>query len=403
MNRIPALALSSLLVTHVLAGCSNPGAGEPGGAGPRGEQGEPGPQGPKGDPGAAGPRGEAGPPGAKGDTGEPGAKGDTGPQGAAGVAGPMGPMGAMGPVGPAGPAGMQGVQGPPGVQGPAGAAGTPGAKGDAGAAGPKGDPGPQGPSGPPGSGAYVEELGTFAGFTPSTYTGAIMGGRPGAHARCAAAFAGSHMCHAAEYIQSNSATTPPTEGAWLDPSTAGGNDTANSGMPGSGRYLYGYTCNAWSNNSTSYSGTWVSPTGTITSSGYCDASRAIACCNTPAKTRFAGFTTMLLNGNAGGRTKMHAICASAFPTSHMCHASEYIRASSATSVPTAGAWLDPSTASGNDTGNSGVPGSGRYLYGYTCNAWSNATTSYSGTWVSPTGTVTSSAYCDTSRAVACCY
>lgn len=92
-------------------------------------------------------------------------------------------MGAMGPTGATGATGLQGPAGPTGLQGPAGAAGN---------------PGPQGPAGPAGNGAYGEDIPAFAGFTQALSTGDA-GGRDGMHAKCAAEFAGSHLCHASEY------------------------------------------------------------------------------------------------------------------------------------------------------------------------------------------------------------
>jgi len=54
---------------------------------------------------------------------------------------------------------------------------------------------------------------------------------------------------------------------------------------------------------------------------------------------FAGFTSATTTGNAGGREAMHALCNAAFSGSHMCHAAEYNLATSATPVPSAGAWI----------------------------------------------------------------
>jgi hypothetical protein len=277
--------------------------------------------------------------------------------------------------------------GPPGATGPAG---------------PGGAPGPQGPPGPTGSGAYTEELGSFAGFTPSTYTGSISGGRPGAHATCAAAFPGSHLCHAAEYIQSNSATAVPASGGWVDPSTADGSSTSNIGMPGSGRTVYGSTCNSWTDGTTGRSAYWVNAGGSIDSTGDCSASRSLACCNTPVKVHFAGFTSATTNGNGGGRPKMHGACASEFAGSHMCHASEYIRAASGTLVPMSGGWLDPSTANGTSTSNIGMPTSGRTVYGSTCNSWTDGTTGRSAYWVNTSGSIDSTGDCSATRSIACC-
>jgi hypothetical protein len=392
--RTVTFLLSSLLPTLFVSACNNP-APSPGSGDAVGIKGD------KGDPGEPGKNGEPGAPGA------PGAKGDPGLQGEKGDSGPAGPKGDTGPAGASGAPGATGARGEPGPQGPKGDPGSPGAtgaKGDTGPAGPKGDPGPQGPTGPAGSGAYIEELGTFAGFTSSSYTGTISGGRPGAHAICAAAFAGSHLCHAAEYIQSNAATTVPSSGAWLDPSISDReSESYNNGMAGSGRYIgYSGTCDSWSTTASGYNGTYIATTGAITNNA-CSASRVLACCNTPAKTRFAGFTSATTTGSAGGRPKMHAMCATAFPGSRLCHATEYIRAASASSVPSAGAWLDPSVSNGTSTYNTGMPASGRYIgYSGTCDSWSTAASGYNGTYVTTSGAITNNA-CSASRNVACCY
>ena len=404
------LVLSLLLPALYVPACntpspSDPTAGEKGSPGAKGDtgdkgdtgaKGDPGPQGQKGDTGLPGPKGDPGLQGPKGDTGAPGPKGDTGLPGPKGDPGLQGPKGDTGPAGPKGDSGSAGPKGDPGM---------PGSKGDPGSAGPKGDPGPQGPMGPPGSGAYIEDVGSFAGFTTTTYTGAISGGRIAAHAACAAAFSGGHLCHAAEYIQSNSGTTVPPSGAWLDASISDTeSDAFNNGMAGSGRYVaYNGTCDSWSNASSSYYGTVVTPTGGIATQG-CNASRVLACCNTPSKTRFAGFTTSATTGSASGRPAMHGRCASAFPGSHLCHATEYIRSNSATVVPASGAWVDPSLARGStDRWNSGMPASGRYVYyNGTCDSWSNASSSYYGTSITTNGGVVTQG-CNASRTLACCY
>jgi hypothetical protein len=322
-------------------------------------------------------------PGAKGDKGE---KGDTGP---AGVMGMQGPQGA---------AGAPGATGAPGAAGTAGATGATGAKGDK---GDKGDPGPQGPTGPAGSGAYTEELGGFVGFTAATTTGAMPNGRPGMHAKCAAEFPGSHLCHAAEYILSDSATTVPSSGAWIDASTNTSANAENSGLPGSGRYLYGYSCTSWTSASSSGNGTYVTSAGSITDTP-CNNSRRLACCNGARKTRFAGFTPTTTTGSVGGRPQMHALCSAAFAGSHFCHAAEYVRATSSTTVPAGGAWIDPSINTSSGAENSGMPGSGRYLYGYTCTTWTSASSSSNGSYVTSAGSVTDTP-CNVARSVACCY
>ena len=396
------LALSPLAGSF---GCNQTpgGGGEPGGmSGPKGD---------KGDPGGIGPKGDKGETGSKGDPGAPGAAGAAGPKGDPGAVGPAGPAGSMGPIGPMGPAGPMGApgtkgeNGATGATGPAGSAGAAGAAGPAGATGPagsKGDPGPQGPPGPGGSGAYSEELGTFAGFTTPTYTGATMNGRAGAHALCAAAFTGSHLCHATEFLLSNSATLPPLGGAWLDPSTTSGGGAQNTGTPGGGRYIQSYDCNDWTAGTTGVYGYWLTQAGEIGTDKDCSVARSLACCNTPTKVRFAGFVPTPTTGALGGRSKMHAACATAFPGSHFCHATEYLRSNSPTTVPGTGAWIDPSTVSGGGAQNTGVPGSGRYIQSYDCNDWTAGTTGVYGYWVSPAGEINTDKDCSVARSIACC-
>lgn len=366
----------SLTLSCVLwLGC-NQQSGEMGQAGMRGE---PGPQGEKGDKGDIGPSGMMGPMGVTGAKGDKGDKGDTGLQGP------------MGQPGPPGATGMTGAQGPAGI------------KGDKGDRGDRGDPGPQGPTGPAGSGAYSEEMGGFAGYTSATSTGAVTNGRPGMHSKCAAEFSGSHLCHASEFILSDSATTVPTAGAWLDPSTNTNTSATNSGLPGSGRYIYGYNCATWTDGTSGRSGTYVTASGSVQDDSACNVSRSLACCNGARKTRFAGFTATTTVGGVSGRPKMHAMCATAFSGSHFCHAAEYIRATSPTTVPASGAWIDPSTNSSTSATNSGLPTSGRYIYGYNCATWTDGTSGRSGTYVTTSGNIQDDSACNVARAVACCY
>lgn len=382
MTRSTMTTISLTLSCGLWLGCNQPQSGEAGQAGMRGEAGLPGDKGDKGD---KGDRGDTGPMGPIGLTGTKGEKGDTGPQGATGMTGPQGPTGMTGP------------------QGATGAKGDPGAPGSVGAKGDKGDPGPQGPTGAPGSGAYTEELGGFAGFTTATYTGAVANGRAGMHAKCATEFAGSHLCHAAEYTLSDSATTIPAGGAWLDPSSSLGTSVTNLGLPGSGRYIYGYTCAHWNDAAASKYGTYLTTAGNILDDTGCNVSRSLACCNSVRKTRFAGFTPTTTNGNVNGRPKMHAMCATAFAGSHLCHAAEYIRATSATTIPASGAWIDPSTTPSTSFTNLAHPSSGRYIYGYTCSHWSDAGASKYGTYIATSGNILDDSGCNVSRTVACCY
>jgi hypothetical protein len=66
---------------------------------------------------------------------------------------------------------------------------------------------------------FGEDAAAFAGFTSTAVNGAI-GSREQMHAMCAAQFAGSHLCHTAEYQLANSSVPVPADGAWIDASAA---------------------------------------------------------------------------------------------------------------------------------------------------------------------------------------
>jgi hypothetical protein len=185
-------------------------------------------------------------------------------------------------TGATGPAGMTGMTGATGATGAAGAPGAPGTVGPAGSKGDKGDKGDRGnpgPAGPSGSGgAVTEDVPSFAGYTTMAYTGKVTGGRPTQHATCAAAFTGSHLCHAAEYIQAVSGDAPPSAGAWVDASTVSGSSIANNGSVKAGRYLGAYNCSSWTATGGGDYGTMVNSAGNIDVYGDCSSARPIACC-----------------------------------------------------------------------------------------------------------------------------
>lgn len=128
----------------------------------------------------------------------------------------------------------------------------------------------------------------LAGFTTLQVDGAGTGaGRPGMHAACAAQFTGSHMCHIAEYLRADSASTVPATGAWLDPSIDENGEVATGGSPRFGRETSSYTCNGWTINtqnpgSASYLGTdgaaHLESSNTFPNPPGCSAHRPIACC-----------------------------------------------------------------------------------------------------------------------------
>lgn len=371
--------------------------GPPGPQGERGPQGEPGPQGPpgqvtvldggvlQGPPGPQGPAGPAGPAGPQGPSGMTGPIGLTGMTGMTGATGPMGPPGATGPAGPAGPTGAQGV---PGSQGP-------------------------------GGGVFGEAAAQFAGFTAAQYTG-VAGGREVMHARCAQELPGSHLCHVAELYLANSATVPPSSGAWIDYSggiehyngtVSADNAIASTDM---GRYtqrLYAGNCNNWTaaiDGSTPTSGETIRPALAVSQA--CTTMHSLACCSTPFAERFRGFTSASVTGvRPGGRAEMHQLCGMELPGSHMCHVAEYNRAHSTVSPPASGAWIDYSgyLRSSSQATNEVAPGNvGRYsqqLYAGNCNNWTAAidgSTPTSGETITINGPI--SAICTTTRPIACC-
>ncbi len=193
----------------------------------------------------------------------------------------------------------------------------------------------------------------FAGFTPAPIAADL--GREQMHASCDAAFGGSHLCHVAEYHLATSATPVPAAGAWVD--SSGATDGSFSGAVVveeiasreagryTGRLLFG-NCDNWSTTSSSL-GLVLKPGGAFGES--CGVPRVLACCATPYRERFRGFTTATTTGAAGGRAQMHLQCAQQFPGSHLCHVAEYHRAAPSITPPAPGAWIDPSgfaTASG---------------------------------------------------------
>ncbi len=431
-----------------LSACTTKGTGPQGPEGAQGPQGEVGPQGIQGIEGPQGIQGPQGDVGPKGDTGAQGPMGQvlivdggvvTGPQGPKGdsvlisavdggadcpyggarftndggqsayacngAPGGQGVQGVQGPKGDTGAQGLQGIQGIQGVQGPkgdTGAQGLQGLQGLQGVQGAKGDPGAQGlqgPAGPPGAVLYLDggvaiagsDWSTFAGYTNGTYTGNL-GGRIGAHALCAAAYPGAHFCQEDELLTATQASSPGAAGAWVD--------DWDPSYPG--KRSNGYTCSEWNNATTSYSGMMLKPTGFLAASygsntNGCDVARPLACCYGGSRSVFRGYTPAAYTGNLGGRIGAHALCATAYPGAHFCQEDELISATQASSPGASGAWVDDWDPS--------YPG--KRSNGYTCSEWNNATTSYSGMMLKPTGFLAASYGsntngCDVARPLACC-
>ena len=382
----------------------------------------PGEQGPAGPIGPTGPAGPAGPQGDPGDAGPQGARGNDGP------AGPPGPSGAVllvstvdgGSVSIDGGfaiiAGPQGPPGPQGVQGLAGGAGQPGPQGVSGSAGAPGRDGDQ----------FGEIAARFAGFTAQTTNGAA-GGRHAMHGLCQQAFAGSHMCHAAEFARSNSTVDIPDGGAWVDLSatinlSAFGREFASVEVSTADSVRavlpIAQSCNDWTSAGVppmfQISGGRVTAAAPGTTT--CDSVLPVACCSTPYRERFAGFTTSTTDGNIGGRAAANRRCAAEFPGAHLCHVAEYVRANVAVAPPSGGAWIDKSslapvfassstqaeavvTRNGHGRASPYVT-SGPGLEANCVNWTSNASTADALALV-PSG-IQGSSNCDVVRSLACC-
>jgi hypothetical protein len=122
----------------------------------------------------------------------------------------------------------------------------------------------------------------FRGFTTATVTGGLPGGRAEMNQVCGAQFAGSHMCHIAEYNRANSAVTPPAAGVWIDSSaylrTQGDSFSENYAATAEmGRYTAPNTLNCVAWTQTNSSGYSYSANGL--SQVQCTTSHALACCD----------------------------------------------------------------------------------------------------------------------------
>jgi hypothetical protein len=366
------MRLPRIAIAIVFAAACHPGDDE----GPPGPEGPQGPQGPRGPTGDVGPQGPAGPQGPTGEMGAPGATGATGP------------MGPSGPMGPKGPAGNAGPQGAPGPQGPTGLQGTQGP------AGPQGAPGPAG-----GSGSRYEDIASFAGFTSTAYGGSVgASGRIAAHAACAAQFAGAHLCHVSEYLLADVLAAPPAAGAWVDSSTALDGTETSTSSPWFGRNTID-TCRNWTDATNAVFGTAINAYGSVTSYSCSSGTRPLACCNGAPRVVFAGITAPQSPTN--GRIAMHLACATAHPGSHMCHASEFLRAASHAAIPASGAWLDESADAYGQRTDGSSPVFGRSHDGYTCTNWRAFDAAQLGVVASASGGITV-VTCGASRPIACC-
>lgn len=119
---------------------------------------------------------------------------------------------------------------------------------------------------------------------------------------------------------------------------------------------------------------------------------------------FVGFTSMVSNGNLGGRVGAHAMCQAQFgANAWFCHATEYVN-SAAQGAPVGGAWIDWSAAQNGASVTAGGLSAGRSGTGNnSCTGWTS--TSGSHLIVSVNGELLSGSVgvdCTQQRPVACC-
>jgi hypothetical protein len=116
----------------------------------------------------------------------------------------------------------------------------------------------------------------FRGITTATTTG-NGGGRAAMHERCAKQFAGSHLCHLAEYARASPTATPPAAGAWIDDSSYNSAFEDSGAMPRSGRSTSPTGgCAAWTAGSLAGGATTIAPAGDVHAT--CDTVHPLACC-----------------------------------------------------------------------------------------------------------------------------
>lgn len=324
-----------------------------------------------------------------------GAQGVIGPQGIQGLTGMTGVAGPQGPAGPLGPQGLQGVQGLTGAtgsSGPQGPAGSIGPAGPQGAPGTQGPVGPAGPAGPPGQVLYLDggvvlasegDSMVFAGFTVATFTGDL-GGFPGANAKCRVDFPSSFLCSYGDYNRAEPGLGAPASSAWVDSERDSfGRRAASPCNNGLG---------AWTFSGGVDTADVVTTTGAVSNS-ICSAAKPLACCQTPLKRIFRGFSSAVFTGDLGGFPGANAKCRAEFPGSYFCSYGDYHRAEPSLGAPASSAWVDSERDSfGRRAASPCNNGLG---------AWTFAGVVDTADIVTATGAVSNST-CNVSRPIACC-
>lgn len=220
----------------------------------------------------------------------------------------------------------------------------------------------------------------FVGYTQQTY-GGNLDGRSGAHAKCAAEYAGTHFC--TDWEIDRSSPGPVATTAWID---RGNSDTDSRYF----RVQYSktdvYTCGGWTSSSPTVKpdgfavgrGTVLTPQGGLESSfvsntdGGCGVQRHLACCMGGTAVRLRGFTAPV-TGDLGGRAGANAKCGAAFAGSRFCTDWEIDQAAVPAPIPATGAWVD--------RGNSQPSSRNHRIYYsktdvYTCGGWTSGSASF---------------------------
>lgn len=109
---------------------------------------------------------------------------------------------------------------------------------------------------------------TFAGYTTTTYTGAL-GGLTGANAKCQSEFSGSHFCNVNEFVKTGN-TVNPTVKAWIL------SNSADSLGTGSSTYSY-YGCAGWVMGIAGYGAGYITTGGRFLVQT-CDTLSSLTCC-----------------------------------------------------------------------------------------------------------------------------
>lgn len=223
----------------------------------------------------------------------------------------------------------------------------------------------------------------FSGFTVATY-GGDLGGFPGANAKCRVDFPGSFLCSYGDYNRAEPGSGAPVSGAWVDyERDSFGRRSISACNNGLGPWTFAGATDSADN---------VTPTGYVTNS-LCTATKPLACCQTPLKRVFRGFTSLSFTGDLGGFPGANAKCRAEFPGSYFCSYGDYNRSEPGLGAPALGSWVDYERDS---FGRRSISACNNGL-----GPWTYSGTVDSADVITSTGYVTNS-LCNVARPIACC-